>query len=231
MFDSVLGTGVGAPGRPGVGAAVSLFLHAFLLALALTYVCPAQGPLPLPHIRFPVPTVRLGAPGAKAPAAARAHPPPTLRPRTTPLAPATVAPRLDDVVPPTDMSPRTQPGDSEGPQGEVPCGQPPCSPHGQPGGDSPVLLLGPEMLPPRLLSGPEPRYPAEAAMEHLGGTVLLRCTVTAEGTVEGCTLLKSAPLLDEAALRAVTARRYTPALYEGRPVSVWMVIPVRFVPP
>ena len=40
-----------------------------------------------------------------------------------------------------------------------------------------------------------------------------------------------AVVLDEAALQAVQGRRYAPALYEGRPVSVWMSLPVRFVPP
>jgi protein TonB len=87
------------------------------------------------------------------------------------------------------------------------------------------------MLPPRLLSGPEPRYSAEAALEHVGGTVLVRCTVTELGSVEDCVVMKSVPLLDASVLKALAARRYTPALFEGRPLSVRMVIPVRFVPP
>jgi protein TonB len=84
---------------------------------------------------------------------------------------------------------------------------------------------------PRLLSGPEPRYPAEAAREHLGGTVLARCTVTDRGSVEDCEVLKGVPLLDASVLRALGARRYEPALLAGRPVSVRMVISVRFVAP
>jgi TonB family protein len=87
------------------------------------------------------------------------------------------------------------------------------------------------MVAPRLLSGPEPRYPAEAALERVGGTVLVRCTVTDKGTVEDCLVMKSVPLLDASVLSAVVARRYAPALFAGRPLSVRMVIPVRFVPP
>jgi periplasmic protein TonB len=231
MFDSVLGHGVGAPGRPVYGAAVSVGLHAFLLAVALVISRPVAGPLPLSHVHFP--SVRL--PPATPPggaAAPRKPRPPLVRPRiteavtTTPPAPLTQAPPSDDN---TDGRPGNG-GPGPGTTRAV-CPAPPCSPGGTPGGESPVLLLGPEMLPPRFLSGPEPGYPAAAAFERVGGTVLLRCTVTDSGSVERCTVLKSAPLLDEAALRAVTARRYAPALYEGRPVSVWMVLPVRFVPP
>jgi TonB family protein len=111
------------------------------------------------------------------------------------------------------------------------CPSPPCSPTGRLVGDGQVPLLGPEMVPPRLLFGPEPRYTAEAALEHVGGTVLVRCTVTDRGTVEDCLVMKSLPLLDASVLRAVAERRYQPALFEGRPLSVRMVIPVRFVPP
>jgi TonB family protein len=92
-------------------------------------------------------------------------------------------------------------------------------------------MLGPEMASPRLLFGPEPRYPVPALVQQVGGTVVVRCTVTDRGSVEDCSVVKSVALLDEAALKAVQGRRYAPALYEGRPVSVWMSLPVRFVPP
>jgi TonB family protein len=70
-----------------------------------------------------------------------------------------------------------------------------------------------------------------ALLQQVGGTVVVRCTVTDKGSVENCSLVKSVPSLDEAALKAVLGRRYAPAEYEGRPVSVWMFLSVRFVPP
>jgi protein TonB len=39
---------------------------------------------------------------------------------------------------------------------------------------------------------------------------------------------RSVPLLDGAALDAVSRWRFTPALNNGRPVRVWVAIPVRF---
>jgi periplasmic protein TonB len=231
MFDSVLGRGVGAAGRPGVGAAISVGLHALVLALAVLISHPLSAPLPLPPIHFPV---RLGQPSPAGPRATapRAHPP-AVKPRTTTQALPPAVPQTRDLPSSKDTdsaSPSGRDGAS-GEGGENTCLFPPCTTGSTPGGGSAVLLLGPEMVRPRLLSGPEPRYTAEAALEHIGGTVLVQCTVTDLGTVEDCLVTKSLPFLDASVLRAVSARRYEPALFEGRPVSVRMVIPVRFVPP
>jgi TonB family protein len=84
---------------------------------------------------------------------------------------------------------------------------------------------------PRLISAPVLRYPEAALLQQLGGTVVLRCAVTDKGNVENCSVVKSIPLLDGAALKAVLGRHYAPALYADRPVSVWMSFPVRFVAP
>jgi protein TonB len=41
-------------------------------------------------------------------------------------------------------------------------------------------------------------------------------------------VLRSVPLLDQAAIDAVQQWRYTPSVYRGRPVSVLMTITLRF---
>jgi periplasmic protein TonB len=230
MFESVLGRGVGAPGRPAAGAAISLGLHAFLLALAIVMSRPAPAPLPLPTISFPRflprgPAAAQGGPRAQA--SSQRRPPSALKPQSVQPSAPTPRTKVED-------APAVEgPGVSSGGTGTdvEACPSPPCSPAGRPGGDGPVPLLGPQMVPPRLLSGPEPRYSAEAGLEHVGGTVLARCTVTDRGSVEDCVVMKSVPLLDAAVLSALAARRYAPALFEGRPLSVRVVIPVRFVPP
>jgi TonB family protein len=50
--------------------------------------------------------------------------------------------------------------------------------------------------------------------------MLVRCIITAAGTVEGCEVLKGLPLADAAVLAALRARQYRPAQVEGRAVSV-----------
>ena len=230
MFDSVLGRGVGAPGRPGTGAAVSVGLPALLLALALTLSPRAPTPLALPTISFPrlLPRGPAAQGTRRASASVRPRPLATVKPQSAVPEPA---PRALDAVPPAIDGQSTSAGDGEAGTGTDACATPGCSPQGREGGEDTVPLLGPEMVAPRLLSGPEPRFPAEAALERVGGTVLVRCTVTDKGTVEDCLVMKSVPLLDASVLSAVVARRYAPALFAGRPLSVRMVIPVRFVPP
>jgi periplasmic protein TonB len=231
MFDSVLGRGVGAPGRPGVGAAVSLSLHALVFAVALLMVAPPSSPQKAISIHWP-PISRgertrpSGAPSTSAPLKARR--PGAVKPRTA-EARAPIAPGPAEVG---DLQPGdVEPGSGTESPGEGSCASPPCSPDGKPGAEGDVLVLGPQMVAPRLLQGPEPHYPAAALLQQLGGTVVVRCTVTDRGNVQDCRLVKSVPLLDEAALQAVQGRHYAPAVYEGRAVSVWMNLPVRFLPP
>jgi periplasmic protein TonB len=229
MFDSVLGRGGGAPRRPGVGTAVSLSLHALVFAVALLTVAPPKSPLTITPLRWP--TLPRGAStrpsnGAES-TPLKPHRPEAVRPRTTeprpPVALETTATRPD--------VPSAGPADGPGsPRGDGDSASPLDGPAGR-GSPDGVLVLGPEMVPPRLLLGPETSYPQAALLQQLGGTVVVRCTVTDKGGVQDCRVVKSVPLLDEAALQAVQGRQYAPALYEGRPVSVWMNFPVRFVAP
>jgi protein TonB len=222
---------VGRPRAPGVGAAVSLGLHALVFALAILSVAPHPKAPVLPPIHFPL--LPRGEAVARHTGVASTSLPPhrreVVRPRLTETLPSVPAVVAD--------APKASPDGTSGPGDSPPggptdgCQVPPCAQLGTGAGASTVLILGPEMTPPRLLSSPEPLYPAAALVQQLAGTVLVRCTVTDRGSVEGCSVLKSVPLLDEAALQAVTGRRYAPALYEGRPVSVWVSLSVRFVLP
>ncbi len=229
MFDSVLGRTLGAPGRPGLGATVSVGLHLLVLAVALQLSRPTDVAARLP-IAVHFPQGLLGGPAhtgppAAAPSPARRAAP--VRPRTATLAPAD---SVNDVATPFNgAAPGTADGTGPGTVGgpEASCATPPCS---SPGGEGPRLLTA-DMQAPQLLSGPEPRYPLAAALEHVGGSLLVRCTVTAEGLVQDCVVLKSLPYLDEPVLKALSARRYRPALQDGKPVSVRMVFPVRVIPP
>jgi protein TonB len=60
------------------------------------------------------------------------------------------------------------------------------------------------------------------------GVVILELRIDAEGHVADARILRSIPLLDQAALDAVRQWKYTPSIYYGRPVSVLMTITVRF---
>jgi len=85
-------------------------------------------------------------------------------------------------------------------------------------------------IPPRLRDNRPPDYPLEALRRGLEGTVLLRVHVAADGRVAKVEVLDSSghPILDAAAVRAVSSWQFAPATRGGRPVPAVVRQPVRF---
>ena len=67
-----------------------------------------------------------------------------------------------------------------------------------------------------------------ALSARVSGVVILEATSSEDGRVREVRVLKSYPLLDQAAVDAVRQWRYTPTLLNGRPVEVSTEITVRF---
>ena len=82
---------------------------------------------------------------------------------------------------------------------------------------------------PLLSSWAPPVYPPEALQEKIEGKVKLRVVVDAQGQVTVARVLQPVdPRLDEAALTAVKAWKFTPGLEDGRPAPCSMDVPVLF---
>jgi protein TonB len=73
-----------------------------------------------------------------------------------------------------------------------------------------------------------PEYPKLARQEASSGEVLLRVRVDEEGAVRWILLEKSDRRFDGAAVEAVRAWRFAPALRDGEPIAVDVLIPMRF---
>jgi periplasmic protein TonB len=73
-----------------------------------------------------------------------------------------------------------------------------------------------------------PLYPAIAQQAHVEGIVILEAVIDERGNVDHVKVLRSRPLLDQAAIDAVRAWKYTPTLLNGVPVQVLMTITVTF---
>jgi protein TonB len=73
-----------------------------------------------------------------------------------------------------------------------------------------------------------PEYPEIARRAGVQGTVILEAILDATGRVDSVRVLRSHPLLDEAAIRAVRQWRYSPTELNGVPVPVLMTITVNF---
>lgn len=85
---------------------------------------------------------------------------------------------------------------------------------------------------PQPLSTPAPRYPQEALRMGAGGTVRVRVTVAADGSVDRLELASGSGNrhLDRAAMEAVRRWRFQPATRGGQPVSAEVVVPISFTP-
>ncbi len=87
---------------------------------------------------------------------------------------------------------------------------------------------GVEVRPPAKVRDAAPVYPAIAQSARISGVVIIQATIGVDGTVIDATVLRSVPLLDQAALEAVRQWRYTPSSLNGRPVAVIMTVTVNF---
>ncbi len=87
------------------------------------------------------------------------------------------------------------------------------------------------MSEPRKLWGPLPELPPEAREQRVGGLGLARCTITFEGRVKDCCIMKSLPLVDAPFLRSLLRSRYTPGLSEGQPIQLRYTFTLRLTPP
>ncbi len=77
------------------------------------------------------------------------------------------------------------------------------------------------MTAPAMISGPIPEYTQGAIERGIEGVMQVRCTVTVAGAVRRCKVLKGLPYMDRAVVTALEARRYKPALSQGKPVDVF----------
>jgi protein TonB len=73
-----------------------------------------------------------------------------------------------------------------------------------------------------------PVYPAIAQSARVQGIVIIEATIGPNGKVADAKVLRSIPLLDNAALDAVRQWQFTPTLLNGVPVPVIMTVTVQF---
>jgi protein TonB len=96
------------------------------------------------------------------------------------------------------------------------------------GAAMPAMRAGGPIAEPKLVSAVDPVYPELARQAKAQGTVIVECTVGVDGRVTDAKVLKSIPLLDQAALEAVRKRVYAPTTFEGIPVPVIVTVTLNF---
>jgi protein TonB len=90
------------------------------------------------------------------------------------------------------------------------------------------VRVGGAVKPPTRLTAVAPTYPPVARQARTQGVVILETTIGTDGKVKATKVVKSVPMLDEAAQDAVKKWEYQPTIIDGKPTPVIMVIPVNF---
>lgn len=94
-----------------------------------------------------------------------------------------------------------------------------------------AVRVGGNIKPPTKTKDVAPSYPAAAQAAHVTGAVVVEATVGPDGKVLDARVVRSIPLLDQAALDAVQQWEYSPALLNGKPVPVIMTVRINFTQP
>jgi protein TonB len=216
-------------------ALFSIVFHAVLITVILVTQLFAIGTLPTPRrsLDFETPafikTIDIPLPA------------PERRPAPTPADQPTVSPNAAPLVAPASVTPETGlEGSSRAAHiGDVAIGAgagldtgfgvvaPPPPPPPLPREVAPMRLhLG--IAAPVKVVDVAPKYPAIAQSAHIEGVVILEVVIDARGHVESVQVLRSIPLLDQAAIDAVHQWRFTPARLNGDAVPVVMTVTVNF---
>lgn len=73
-----------------------------------------------------------------------------------------------------------------------------------------------------------PVYPVEAQRARVQGVVIIEALIDERGDITNARILRSVPMLDDAALGAVSQWQFTPTTVDGRAVPVIMTVTVNF---
>jgi TonB family protein len=90
------------------------------------------------------------------------------------------------------------------------------------------VRIGGEIKAPMKIRDVKPAYPPEAQASRVQGVVIAEILIDTAGDVQDARVLRSIPLLDEAAVEAVRQWRFAPTFVDGVARSVVMTVTVNF---
>ena len=90
------------------------------------------------------------------------------------------------------------------------------------------VRVGGNIKQPQKTKDVRPIYPPIAQSARVQGIVIIEAVIGPDGAVRDAKVLRSIPLLDQAALDAVRQWVFTPTLLNGQPVPVIMTVTVQF---
>jgi protein TonB len=91
-----------------------------------------------------------------------------------------------------------------------------------------AVRVGGNIKAPTKVRDVRPVYPLVAMQARVSGMVIIEARIGSDGSVEDARVLRSIPLLDQAALDAVLQWKFVPTLLNGVPTPVIMTVTVNF---
>jgi protein TonB len=91
-----------------------------------------------------------------------------------------------------------------------------------------ALRVGANIKPPAKIRDVRPVYPPEALEARVQGVVIAEVRIEGDGRVSDAKILRSIPMLDQAALDAIHQWEFMPTLLNGAPVPMIMTVTVQF---
>ena len=206
-------------------AHVAIFAAIIIIPLMATDVLPTP-PAMMSFVAAPPPPAP-PPPPPPAPAAPqpKIQPVPVANPNAAPIeAPKEIKPEvgLPSVGVPGGVEGGVPGGVVGGVVGGLPEAPPPPPPPTAP------VRVGGAIRAPSKVKDVKPVYPPIAQSARVQGVVIIEATIGADGAVQNARVLRSIPLLDQAALDAVKQWQFTPTLLNGVPVPVIMTVTVQF---
>jgi TonB family protein len=90
------------------------------------------------------------------------------------------------------------------------------------------VRVGGNIPPPQKIKDVRPVYPTDAQQSGAQGVVIIEAIIDPTGKVSEARVVRSIPMLDQAATDAVRQWEFTPTLLNGTPVPVIMTVTVNF---
>jgi protein TonB len=232
LFGDVVNPSIKLGSQKWYTVPLSILAHVVLFAAVIIIPLMAADVLPTP------PNVMGAFVGAAPPPPPPPPPPPAAaapKVQPTPVANPNAAPveAPREIVPEIPSAPVGE-GVPGGVVGGVPggvvggvIGGLPAPPPPPPPPQAPIRVGG-AIKPPTKTRHVPPVYPPIAQSARVSGIVIIEATIGADGKVKDAKVLKSIPLLDQAALDAVKQWQFTPTLLNSVPVPVIMTVTVNF---
>jgi protein TonB len=241
VFDSVLLRDQLPKSRLGAGATITVLVHAALIGAALWLSAhPPEEEIKQAEVKFfaaPPP------PPPPPPPAGGSTPKVEKKEKRKPKPQEIIQPKEIPQEKPQEAEAPEQPQEEEpvaggqvgGVEGGVEGGQVGGVVGGTVGGviggtGTEVMAFGEGMTrPENIRTPPSFECPREAREAKIEGVILASCTVTVDGYLKDCKIIKPLPFMEGVALDLLSRWRVGPVFFQGQPVLVNYKIPIRMV--